>query len=269
MMNDPLFLCRMMMRLYTVAPDENGVSRSPALWESYQEIEEGLFAAFRAENIRPVPVRVLSDFNGTIRSVLELVFCAAEPTIPIPEELYRLFGDYGVKGFTAPAEPPVIRLAYTGRCYDYETKTRLITDGLQIGSLGKIALDFYSLDEMTKAGVSCRLTHEILHVFGVSEEEMVYYKPKAYLGLLDHVNRLSDKVLAAAEAARPVFERSAGSLAAANPQWLAALTDLGQKLKDSGYPDAPERAAKTALRLPENVIDGGTVTYAVRDVLYM
>ncbi len=266
---DPLFLCRMMMRLYTVAPDESGGSPMPELWEKYREIEEDLFSAFRGEGIHPVPVSVLSDFNGKIRTVMELVFCAEDPMIPVPADLYRLFAEYGIKDFSAPAEPPFIRLAYTGRCYDYETKTRLITDGLQIGILRKIALDIFSLEQMTEAGVSCRLTHEILHVYGVSEEDMAYYKPRAYFELLRRVNGFSDEILQKVADTRRRFERSAAKIGAANPQWVDTLASLARRLTEKGYPDEPEKTAEAVLSLPVGLDENGEVLRESHHVFYM
>ena len=266
---DPIFLCRMMMRLYTVAPEKDGKSRLPELWEQYRTIEEDLFSAFRSEGIHPVPVSVLSDFNGKIRTVLELVFCAEDPLIPIPVDLYQLFAEYGIRDFSAPAEPPFIRLGYTGRCYDYESKTRLITDGLQIGFLRKIALDIFSLEQMTKEGVSCRLTHEILHVYGVSEEDMAYYKPRAYFELLRQINGFSDEILFKVADTRRLFEHAASKIISANPQWVDTLTRLARGLKEYGYPDDPEKAAETALRLPIGLDENGEVLWESHNVLYM
>lgn len=269
---DDLFLCRMMMRMYTLAPAdaEHPLEGDAAkLWRSYRLLEQEMIPAFLSQGIRPQGVAVVSDFNGTIKKVPELVFCYAPGTIEIPAPIYNLFFNYGVPGFSPPSEPPVIRLGYTGRCYDYKTKVRLVTDGLQIGSLGKIVLDMYTLQKMTKAGVSCRLTHELLHVFGVSEEEMAVYKPKAYFALNEEMAAFSEKVLCSLAAVEPDFRCRVKSFADAHPQWVETMEQMGRQLYLMGFPASPDEVLSAQISLPESVTSRRTVDWRIHDVLFM
>lgn len=273
MQYDDLFLCRMMMRMYSLvhlaADDSLNIDGEEDLWQRYRYLENEMTAAFVAGGIRPTPVSVISDFNGDIKKMLELVFCYAPITITVPDDIYGLFPAYGVKGFVAPAEPPVIRFGYTGRCYDYKTKTKLITDGLQIGSLGKIVLDLFALGQMTGDGVSCRLTHELLHVFGVSEDEMAQYKPTAFLALRERMDALSGTVLTALSEAEPAFRAVVGRIAAEHPQWVEQMVQFGNRLYLYGFPAEPQTALTAAIRLPEGVTSRNTVDWRIRDVLFM
>lgn len=269
---DDLFLCRMMMRMYTVAsadPADPLFAEKNDLWQTYRPLENEMIRAFAAEGIRPTAVSVISDFNGEIKKMPELVFCYAPQTIEVPADIYGLFPAYAVKGFSAPSEPPVIRLGYTGRCYDYKTKVKLVTDGLQIGALGKIVLDLFTLKKMTKDGVSCRLTHELLHVFGVNEEEMAVYKPKAFFALRDRMDAFSEKVLDVLNDAEPDFRRRAKAVADAHPQWEDAMEQLGNRLYLMGFPAEPKTALSAEIRLPEGVTSRNTVDWRLREILFM
>ena len=269
---DDLFLCRMMMRMYTAAPSGSSealTAKKNELWQTYRLLEDVMFRAFAAEGIRPTPVSVISDFNGEIKKMPELVFCCASHTIEVPADIYGLFPAYGVPGFSAPKEPPVIRLGYTGRCYDYKTKVKLITDGLQIGSLGKIVLDMFTLKKMTKAGVSCRLTHELLHVFGVNEEEMAVYKPKAFLDLRERMDAFSEKVLDVLSKAEPDFRSGACRVAEAHPEWEDAMEQLGNRLYLMGFPADPQTTLTGEIRLPEAVTSRNNVEWRLREILFM
>ncbi|MGM9567640.1 MAG: hypothetical protein ACI3W6_05640 [Clostridia bacterium] len=269
---DDLFLCRMMMRMYTVSsaePSDPLFAEKNALWQAYRPLENTMIHAFVSEGIRPTAVSVISDFNGDIKKMPELVFCCAPHTIEVPADIYGLFPAYGVPGFSAPAEPPVIRLGYTGRCYDYKTKVKLITDGLQIGSLGKIVLDMFTLKKMTKAGVSCRLTHELLHVFGVNEEEMAVYKPKAFFDLRERMDVFSERVLDVLNEAEPDFREGVCRVAEAHPEWEEAMEQLGNRLYLMGFPADPQTVLTAEIRLPEGVTSRNTVDWRLREILFM
>lgn len=273
--HDALFLCRMMMRFYSLLQlgeegDRVSVEPSkPELWMAYRAVELKLFPAFEQMNIHPTPVCVTSDFNGRVKKVMELVFCNRRHTVGIPREIYGLFADYGKENFFVPAEPPVLRFGYTGRCYDYKTKTRLVTDGLQVGSLGKIVLDLFSLEKMSRDGISCRLTHELLHVFGVSEEEMTVYKPKAFLALRDRMDALSGEIQEILLSVRDDFLLCAARLAEENPDCVAELERLGNALYLQGFPAKPEEVLHANVMLPEGVTSKNTVDWRLREVLFM
>lgn len=270
---DDLFLCRMMMRMYTlVGRDTEGqvvTERCAELWDTYHRIEPEIFEDFRKEGVRPVPVNVVSDFNGVIRNRLQLVFCCADPALSVPEDIYALFKEYGVKGFQAPKEPPIIRFGYTGRSYDYKTKARMVTDGLQIGSLGKIVLDVFSLQNMTKDGVTCRLTHELLHVFGVSEEEMTAYKPAAFLALRDQLEHFSEDVLKSSAIAMKNLCKTSKEVADHYRIWREKMENLGNRLTLVGFPATPQTTLTARLPLPEGVTSKNTVTWREHEVLFM
>ena len=269
---DALYFPRNMMRFYSLigcGRDENViVERNPELWQDYRKLENLLFPAFEAKGIRPVPVRVLSDFNGEIKTVLQLVFCCAEPALEVPRDLYELVGSHGKPGFKAPETPPVIRLGYTGRCYDYVSGTKLITDGIQIGALGKIVLDMFSLQHMPKDGVTCRLTHELLHVFGVSEAEMDSYKPAAYLALRPGLNDFSTLLLNQLTATVPRFQNACSQIAAEHPDWVTEMEGLGNRLYREGFPYPPSKVLSAGIRLPQGV-NGTTVRWCSKNVLFM
>ena len=107
---DALFFNRMMMRCYSLPFFADDLSE---LQELYRSLEPKLTAAFLREGIRPTPVKVTSDFNGTVDGRLELVFCYKKNTFPIPERIYRLFYDYGVVDFMPPPEPPSVNAGRT------------------------------------------------------------------------------------------------------------------------------------------------------------
>ena len=263
---DDLFFCRMMMRCYSLPPFAEDLSELEGL---YRRLEPELTAAFFREGIRPTPVKVTSDFNGTVDGRLELVFCYKKNTFPIPERIYRLFYDYGVVDFMPPPEPPVVRFGYTGRCYDYKTKTRFVTDGLQIGALGKIVLDLFSLSAMTRDGVSCRLTHELLHVFGVSEENMMRYKPRAFQALGEELAAFSDILLAALPGVIADLSRIGETLQIAHPDWVETLVQIGRWLYLAGFPGAPEEVLTARVSLPLAVSSQGDILWRERDILFM
>lgn len=263
---DALFLSRMMMRSYSLPFFADDLSELQGL---YSSLEPMLTAAFLREGVRPVPVYVTSDFNGRVEKRPELVFCCEKTSFPVSERIYRLFYDYGVAGFTPPPTPPVVRLGYTGRCYDYKTKTRFVTDGLQIGALGKIVLDLFSLSTMTRDGVSCRLTHELLHVFGVSEEDMVKYKPLAFRALGEELTEFSDILLAALPRAVADFSRIGETLQIAHPDWVETLAQIGRRLYLAGFPGAPEEVLTTRLSLPLTLSSQGDILWGERDILFM
>lgn len=270
---DDLFLCRMMMRMYTLVHRETEgqvvTERCAELWDTYHRIEPEIFEDFRKEGVRPVPINVVSDFNGVIKNQLQLVFCCANPSLPVPRDIYALFEEYGVKDFRAPEEPPVIRFGYTGRSYDYKTKTRLVTDGLQIGSLDKIVLDVFSLENMTKDGVTCRLTHELLHVFGVSEEDMATCKPAAFLALRDRLEHFSEEVLKASATAKKNLCKTSKEVADHYRIWREKMENLGNRLTLVGFPATPQTTLTAKLQLPEGVTSKNTVTWQEHEVLFM
>ena len=273
MIYDDLFLCRMMMRMYTLVNRElEGqvvTERCTEFWDTYHRIEPQIFEDFRKEGVRPVPANVVSDFNGVVKNQMQLVFCCANPSLPVPEEIYSLFKEYGVEGFKAPEEPPTIRFGYTGRCYDYKTKTKLITDGLQIGSLGKIVFDVFSLEQMSVDGVACRLTHELLHVFGVSEEEMVTYKPAAFLELRDRLEYFSKDVLKASATAKKNLLKTSKEVADHYRIWREKMENLGNRLTLVGFPATPQTVLTAKLQLPEGVTSKNTVVWKEQEVLFM
>ena len=56
---DDLFLCRMMMRMYTVAsadPADPLFAEKNDLWQTYRPLENEMIRAFAAEGIRPTAV---------------------------------------------------------------------------------------------------------------------------------------------------------------------------------------------------------------------
>lgn len=263
---DAMFLSRMMMRCYSLPLFADDISELQGL---YHSLEPELTAAFLREGVRPVPVCVISDFSGTVGERLELVFCCEKASFPVPERIYRLFYDYGVAGFVPPSMPPVVRLGYTGRCYDYKTKTGWITDGLQIGALGKIVLDLFSLSSMTKEGISCRLTHELLHVFGVSEEDMAQYKSRAFSDLGRELSDFSDTLCDALPGLIADFSEIGEKLQIAHPEWSDVLAQLGRRIYLAGFPGAPEEVLTTRVSLPSALSARGDILWGERDVLFM
>lgn len=270
---DDLLLCRLMMRIYSIIEldesDRPQPGRCPDVWEEYRGLEDELFYAFRCEGVSPVPVRVISDFNGTIKKVLELVFCYEPSLLAIPAEIYTLFSNYGVAGFAAPQQPPVVRLGYTGRCYHYRAKTKLITDGLQIEQSNEIVLDIFSLLNMTNDGVACRLTHELLHVFGVSEEEMALYKPNAFFELKDNIAPFGQVLQDKLAEVHPAFCAAAARIRDQHPAWVQKMVNLGNRLYLEGFPAPPETVMTTSVSYPEKAISRCSIDWRSHDVLFM
>lgn len=270
---DDIFICRMMMRLYSlVSPGADGApaaDRCPELWAEYKSVEPVLVRAFLNHGVRFVPVNVMSDFSGEVKTVPEPVFCCIEPAFAVPGELYSLFYGYGVEGFVPPQEPPVVRLGCMGRRYDFKTKVRMVTDGLQIGSLGKIVLDMFSLKCLSVDGVSCRLTHELLHVFGVSEEQMAEYKPAAYRALREQITPFSRGLLAANAELLPRFSAACAEIAASHGDVAALLERLANCMCLEGFPAKPSEVMTAGICLPESVSSKGAVQWRIRDVMFM
>lgn len=270
---DDMLLCRLMMRVYTVAGlAENDLPRPERcadVWEEYQDLEATLISAFRRQEINPVPVGVVSDFNGTVRKVLELVFCYEPSLLMVPSELYTLFLPYGVQGFGAPLQPPVVRLGYTGRCYDYRAKTKLITDGLQIGQRNEIVLDLFSLLNMTGDGVACRLTHELLHVFGVAEDQMEAYKPNAFFELKDSLAPFSAALQHQLDQVYPAFCAAAARVRDEHPDWVEKMVNFGNRLYLVGFPEPPEKAMTVSVYYPEKAISRTNIEWRSHEVLFM
>lgn len=273
MVYDDLILCRLMMRMYSLIDiDESGKvqpKRGGAIWQEYQKIEEELIKAFQQHRINPVPIVVVSDFSGRIKAMKELVFCDTTHTLPIPRDIYTLIGSYGVPAFAAPTEPPVLRLGYGGRLYDFKTKTRLVTDGLQIGSLSKILLDIFALKQMTIDGISCRLTHEILHVFGVSEEQMDTYKSRAFFEIKDTLKPFAETVATAVAETEAIFRANAAAVAEEQPLLLHKMTELAGRLHLEGFPALPENILRAAISFPEKAISKDNIDWRCHDILFM
>lgn len=270
---DDLLLCRLMMRVYSVvALDEREnpyAELCPEVWEEYIAMEGHLFAAFRQEGIQPVAVRVVSDFNGTIKKMLELIFCYQPSVLTVPASLYALFPAYGRAGYSPPRQPPRVRLGYTGRCYHYKTKTRLITDGLQIGQRNEIVLDIFSLLNMTNDAVSCRLTHELLHVVGVGEEEMGDYKPNAFFDLKNSIAPFGEVLQKELSQVYPRFGAAAARVRDKHPQWVEKMVNLGNRLYLAGFPAPPETVLKTSVSYPDKAISRCSIDWRCHDVLFM
>ncbi len=270
---DDLLLCRLMMRVYSVvALDEREnpyAEQCPEVWQDYIALEEQLFAAFRQEGIHPVAVRVVSDFNGTIKKMLELVFCYQPMVLTVPPSLYSLFPAYGMADYNAPQQSPHVRLGYTGRCYHYKTKTRLITDGLQIGQRNEIVLDIFSLLNMTNDAVSCRLTHELLHVVGVGEEDMGDYKPNAFFELKNSIAPFGAVLQKELSQVYPNFCAAAARVRDAHPEWVQKMVNLGNRLYLAGFPAPPETVLMTSVSYPDKAISRCNIDWRCHDVLFM
>lgn len=270
---DDLLLCRLMMRVYSVVvldERENPYAELCAeVWDEYITMEEHLFAAFRSVGIQPVAVRVISDFNGAIKKMLELVFCYQPMVLTVPPSLYSLFPACGVTDYCAPQQPPNVRLGYTGRCYHYKTKTRLITDGLQIGQRNEIVLDIFSLLNMTNDAVSCRLTHELLHVVGVSEEEMGEYKPNAFYELKNRIAPFGEVLQKEVTQVYPAFCAAAAKVCDEHPDWVQKMVNLANRLYLAGFPAPPETVLTTSVSYPEKAISRCNIDWRCHDVLFM
>lgn len=273
MVYDDLVLCRLMMRMYSlIYIDENNTvqaERGPELWQEYQAMEEELIRGFQQHQINPVPIVVVSDFSGRIKAMKELVFCDTTHTLPIPEDIYALIGNYGVPAFAAPPTPPVLRLGYSGRLYDFKTKTRLVTDGLQIGSLSKILLDIFALKKMTVDGISCRLTHELLHVFGVSEEQMDSYKSRAFFEIKNQLQPFAETVAATVRETEVAFRANAAAVAEEHPQWVKKMVELAGRLHLEGFPALPENVLTAGISFPEKAISKDNIDWRCHDILFM
>lgn len=270
---DDLLLCRLMMRIYSVVTldeKENAYAElCPKVWEAYVSMEEHLFSAFRREGINPVAVRVVSDFNGTIKKMLELVFCYQPTILTVPPSLYALFPPYGVPDYAAPQQSPTVRLGYTGRCYHYKTKTKLITDGLQIGQRNEIVLDIFSLLNMTNDAVSCRLTHELLHVVGVSEEDMERYKPNAFFELKNNITPFGETLQQELAKVYPAFCAAAARVRDQHPDWVQRMVNFANRLYLEGFPAPPETVMMTSVSYPEKAVSKNNIDWRCHDVLYM
>jgi hypothetical protein len=262
-----------MMRVYSIvtldARENSYAEFCPKVWEEYLSMEEHLFSAFRREGINPVAVRVVSDFNGTIKKMLELVFCYQPTVITVPSSLYSLFPSYGVPDYAAPQQSPTVRLGYTGRCYHYKTKTKLITDGLQIGQRNEIVLDIFSLLNMTNDAVSCRLTHELLHVVGVREEDMERYKPNAFYELKNIIAPFGDTLQKELKKVYPSFCAAAAAVRDQHPEWVQRMVNLANRLYLEGFPAPPETVLMTSVSYPERAISKCNIDWRCHEVLYM
>ena len=64
---------------------------------------------------------------------------------------------------------------YTGRSFLRDKNEKLITDGLQRSDFNDIILDFDVFINSSYDMFHHRIVHELLHVLGISEEEMVQY----------------------------------------------------------------------------------------------
>ena len=180
---DDLFLCRQIMRIYTCFGFDNETRRliygmCPDLLMRYQNTEKIWEASFLSNGIEMYKCGTLSDFAGEIKIVPQVLFIYKDDRYCVPDYLIRRLSEFlNTNGRKLQSCSLEISLywGYTGRSYLREKNEKLITDGLQRNDFNDIVLDFEMFLNASYDMFHYRIVHELLHVLGVTEEDMEQY----------------------------------------------------------------------------------------------
>ena len=180
---DDLFLCRQIMRIYTCFGFDNKTHRltyemCPDLLVRYQNVEKFLEGSFSVNGIEMYKCGTLSDFAGNIKIVPQVFFIYKADRYCVPNALIERLSEFlsanGKKTQFCSSEISLY-WGYTGRSFLRDKNEKLITDGLQRSDFNDIILDFDVFINSSYDMFHHRIVHELLHVLGISEEEMVQY----------------------------------------------------------------------------------------------
>ena len=156
-MQDSLFMCRQIMRMYACVGLNLQSMRlyaeiCPEILSEYFTYEPTIKQIFAERQIEMYPCGVESQYNQEIKIVPEIFFVLKKVKYRIPDALLD-----GLKAFLrqvgiVPKDITDVCLyfAYTGRCWDRLQDSKLVTDGLQRDGENDVILHVNTIIAMEK-----------------------------------------------------------------------------------------------------------------------
>lgn len=190
-MNSIPALIRALNRIiFSLSLDQNRMVLDFTNAPDFPVLFERLFQVLINENLLLKVSGVRSTFGSAIIIKPQVQVVETEACWPVPNMLLQALGEHiGIK----PSAPVNLYLGYLGRTLEKDGG-RLITDGLAAGENDKIYLDLaahmvYPLDT-----TGWRITHELLHTFGLREEEERGVDWQVYLQHKNLIDEYAQKV---------------------------------------------------------------------------
>lgn len=239
---DDLFICRQVMRMYTCCGVDSNrhltIKMCPDILQEYFTIDPILRSLFSNANIEMYPSLVYSCYNGIFKYELQNLFIYRERKYPIPETIFECLTDFLSKNGIAvkPHSNYEIYFGYTGRTYSRADCGKFVTDGLQRDNPHEIIIDFSLYEKAHHNTLHHRLIHEILHVLGISEEDMPNVIYPACIYSYDKANAFIEELLQDCAISYESFKQQVRSIQQGNPELTQKITDLSNLLyQEKGF----------------------------------
>lgn len=133
----------------------------------FRELADGVIEVFKKENILMYYCGTMSSFNTDVDIKLQLQFLDLDRVIPIPREIIDCLA-LSLNSNMVQSEKALL-LGYLGRTINGDGK--LITDGLALDNNSFICLDLTTHSVVPVCTTGYRITHELLHTLGITEEQ--------------------------------------------------------------------------------------------------
>lgn len=182
--------------------------------------------------------RVYSCYDGTIKHELQNYFIDRERKYSIPPEIFEKLAEFlGTKGVVAKTYSNYeIYFGYTGRTYTRFNEGKYVTDGLQCDDSKEIILDFSLYEQAHHDTLHYRLIHEMLHVLGISEEDMSNIIGAACVYSYDTAKEFVDELLLECANVYESFKQRVKSIQEKEPELVQKIADLSDWLyQEKGF----------------------------------
>lgn len=233
---DDLFICRQIMRMYTCCgADQNRrltFELCPEVLQEYFAIDPILRTLFSEVNIEMHPTLVYSCYNGINKYELQNLFIFREKKYLIPEEVFVCLFDFLERNGIAakPHNSYEICFGYTGRTFSRTTSDKFVTDGLQSDNPPEIVIDFALYEKAHHNTLHHRLIHEMLHVLGITEEDMPSVICSACVYSHDKAREFVDELLRNCTDMYELFKQRVRTIQEANPELTQKMGELSNLL---------------------------------------
>ena len=256
---DNLFLCRQIMRIYTCYGFDMNTHRlikniCPNILETYSMNEYKLKQIFNDEFIEMYPCGVNSNFDGVDKVEVEVFFIYKKYKYVIPNNLIMSLKDFLIKNKLSISQSNFdvsLYFGYTGRYFKRQNDSILVTDGLQRALQKDIILDFEMFQNANYTTFHHRLVHELLHVLGISEEQMPSIIVPACI-YTEEISKVFIKELQSnCSSIYDEFKRSVCKIQKNNIEITYLMNDLCEQLfQQNGFFESPENIVKCTSYIP-------------------
>lgn len=157
---------------------------------SFPVVFERLFQMLIKENLLLKVSGVRSTFGSVMTIKPQMQVVATEWRWPVPNTILRaLSNSVGVK----QAMPVDLYVGYLGRTWEIDD-SRFVSDGLASEKNDTIYLDLSAHMVYPLETTGWRITHELLHTLGLSEEEECGYDWRVYLSHKNLINTYAQEI---------------------------------------------------------------------------